>query len=294
MLRTLLLMMFSIRHVYADCQSNSYFLPLTPATNKYWHRERIHSPKLHGDWPVYVISPEHLNQRWEFMRTQIPDANRVKVTRFPENASRDTKEYIVAQSHLQAWRIALQENLSDHGFIFLEDDMIMLNNWRGWLQAVLETSGPHVVRFDTLPYEYHTDSDAFISLTPRRPWCSGGYFLTRMALTKLVKVASVQNPVTIEKFLYKFQRGFFETSTKTTIPRLAIQNWIYGKTNIQNEILMSKLKRMQSECYLPMYNKWYNISMNKYKKIFNVDTSVHGLNDGAENRHGPVDESCKT
>eukprot|EP00941_MAST-03F_sp_MAST-3F-sp1_P004070 g4070.t1 len=243
-----------------EAESQVYFRQL-PASIK---EISYLTPGKPGNWPVYVLNPDRLVERWQAMRGKIPKATRVTCAPFEESDSKKVRDKKVAAGHIKMWKRALndmKQYKDEDGAVFLEDDMVLMKNWRGWLSRILQNRDIDVLRFDPFPYTHFRNVTGLSVHRPTVPFCTGGYYISYEILEKVV--ASVDYWIRESGIEAFFDQYIYRISprVKTTTPRLGIQDWYKDRaqSNIQPESDFFHNRDMQRRYYLPKYGAWYDL-----------------------------------
>ena len=183
-----------------------------------------------------------------------------------KSSTTSQKYSLVFDNHVSAWQRALDDDAKD-GAVFLEDDMVLMTGWRGWLAAILKDPTIHIVRFDETPWTITTDdastSHSLLVHDTIHPFVSGGYYMSYEAIRKAVTYARALSATTekdIECTFWQFIKKHYKHGTRTTTPRLGFQNWYAQTSSVQTNTHMEKLSTRLTTLYLPHYGHWYNLS----------------------------------
>lgn len=227
-------------------------------THKNGNHTILNSPAHPGVWPIYVFNRDEDVQRWTTMKKKIPWAIRIPIE--DDYAKSGRTKY-----HFRAWQMAIK-NGAPRGAIFLQDDLIFLKNWRGWLARMLSEMDLQVVRFDGLPYhKYNTTTGLHIHNASIAVYQKlGGYYLTK----KMINRALTRPTKFPLDFIIRSEAEFLNVSVFTSTPRLAIQKW-YAKNLVYNvtgniasfNFHLKEMADMQKLLYLPVYGAMYNFEM---------------------------------
>ena len=199
----------------------------------------IETPSDAGKWKSYVINLKKDVEKWNRMQRVLPNAIRVPAIVNKTTISKNvlTQSHQNWHSHVDAWRMALQDGCPE-GATFFEDDIIKMKGWRGWLASILTQSDVHVLRFDALPFHKSMVRDG-LTLHHSTFVGSGGYYMSEFAIRKALEyvdnnihsITDAEKYFTAEHILTKRRIG---VDIFTTTPRLAIQDW-FILTILQNK-----------------------------------------------------------
>ena len=211
-----------------------------------------------NEYLVYIINPPHLIDHFKQIQKTIPHAIRIETTKFTDDLTSDNKLILFFKFHYIMWKKALEDikQTNKDGAVFCEDDVTFIKDWQGWLSAILEDNEVEVVRFDSFNYNYHKiNNNKLIVHKLAAPFCSGAYYMKKNAIEQSIKLYEM-NPQ--DKDYEIALSNLFIHSSRTCIPRLAIQKWYYNNSSsIQDNFHFSHLKYMQKNIYLPKYIHWY-------------------------------------
>ena len=210
-----------------------------------------------NEYLVYVINPPHLIDNFKQIQKTIPHAIRIETTKFTDDLTIEEKYILVFKFHYIMWKKALEDikQTNKDGAVFCEDDVTFIKDWQGWLSAMLEDNEVEVVRFDSFYYNYHkSNNNKLVVHKLVAPFCIGAYYMKKNAIEQSIKLYEM-NPQN-KDFEIPLSNLFIDSS-RTSIPRLAIQKWYINSSSIQDNYHFSHLKYMQKKIYLPKYIHWY-------------------------------------
>ena len=210
-----------------------------------------------NEYLVYVINPPHLIDNFKQIQKTIPHANRIETTKFTDDLTNDNKLILLFKFHYIMWKKALEDikQTNKEGAVFCEDDVTFIKDWQGWLSAILEDNEVEVVRFDSFYYNYHkSNNNKLIVHKLAAPYSSGAYYMKKNAIEQSINLYET-NPQD-NNFELSLSELFIHSS-RTSIPRLAIQKWYNSSSSIQDNLHLSHLNYMQKKIYLPKYIDWY-------------------------------------
>ena len=210
-----------------------------------------------NEYLVYVINPPHLIDNFKQIQKTIPHAIRIETTKFTDNLTSDKKSILLFGYHYIMWKKALEDikQTNKDGVVFCEDDVTFIKDWQGWLSAMLEDNEVEVVRFDSFYYNYHkSNNNKLVVHKLAAPFCSGAYYMKKNAIEQSIKFYEMNPEFKDWEIALS---NLFIHSSRTSIPRLAIQKWYNSSSSIQDNFHFSHLKYMQKNIYLPKYIHWY-------------------------------------
>ena len=233
----------------------------------------------------FVISINN-ERKLEMLKKLKYNMNFIETELFPPGAGGNEKSRILGLNHIKCWKMAHTMNLD--GAFFFEDDVIFIKNWRSVVNKFIEEYSPDVIRLDSFPprvfdphHTYHIKFYKDIS-----PWCTGGYYLSKKAISYLHNYFDNKQWVwkTCELAFAEAMQKFHAT-IYTSTPKICIQDWFkQTQSTIGNNI--TPLRMFQKKQYLPIYKKFYEYFIddtltfnkeqtNKYKSLNNKLKFIH-------------------